>query len=157
MSTPERQSRAAQRATVCALAALALGLLVYASERAPVGVPGWFAVSGLGPWLPTGIGWADALRGNGPSFIHTFSFVLLAMAWLAKSPGRAWAAGACMWALDAALECAQGATPALSGLPTGVRVWLAGTFDAADLVAQGAGWLAAVTAWHGLTRSEHRA
>lgn len=135
------------RTTLCALAVFVAAVALYAIERAPAGVPGLVALRGVGPWLPPDAAWAAVLRGSGPSFAHTYAFVLLAVAWLARSRREALALGVGAWMLDLALEAAQAFAPGSTALPPALRAWLAGTFDWADVAAQALGAAAAWATW----------
>lgn len=131
--------------------ALALGLLVYATERDAAHValmPAAVALSvgplfgALGQWLP--------------SFVHPFAFSLL---WAATRPaGAPPAYSACVgwWAVDVAFEIAQhrSLNAPLSGLVRDIfgdgyatqliaGYFQHGTFDSGDIVAASAGAMAA--------------
>jgi hypothetical protein len=132
----------ARACVAAALLALALGALVYATDRDPV------STARQGPPL------FGALGGWLPDFVHPFAFGLLSAVWLSRRPWPAYGACAAWFTVDALFEIGQHAAvaPALahavSAVP-GVGGGLAGffmhgTFDPLDLVAAGAGTLAAV-------------
>ncbi len=145
-------------------AALALGLVVYATDRAAAGVtplPAFATASGLvvfgklAQWIP--------------NFVHPFAFSLFTAA--ARPPGAAPAYGGCAarWAINVAFEIGQ--HPRIStafseglqqvlGRSTPVR-WLSnyfvrGTFDIGDLVAATAGALTAAGVIYLVHRMEAR-
>lgn len=131
--------------------ALALGLLVYLTERDIAGsalIPSVAALAGfqlfgaLGPWLP--------------SFVHPFAFSLFTAA--ALSPGSAWRYHACVFwcVVNLAFECGQ--YPLISaplakvlqgsfGPSSTARMvsnyFLRGTFDGGDIAAAVLGAVAA--------------
>jgi hypothetical protein len=152
------------RLTAIGVAALAMGLVVYATDRAATGsapfpaiaIAGGLVVFGLlGQWLP--------------SFVHPFAFSLFTAA--ARSPAAAPAYGACAawWAVDVAFEVGQHphiSTALAKSLqhvlgPTVPVRWLSnyfvrGTFDTGDLVAATAGALAAAGIIYLVHRMEAR-
>jgi hypothetical protein len=152
------------RLTAIGVAALAMGLVVYATDRAATGGAPFpaFAIAGglvvfglLGQWLP--------------SFVHPFAFSLFTAA--ARSPAAAPAYGACAawWAVDVAFEVGQHphiSTALAKSLqhvlgPTVPVRWLSnyfvrGTFDIGDLVAATAGALAAAGVIYLVHRVEAR-
>ncbi|MGB3428508.1 MAG: hypothetical protein WBA53_10085 [Burkholderiaceae bacterium] len=134
-----------------AAVALALGFLVYMTDRAPgsAALLPWAGVHSTAPLLGSVGGWL-------PSFTHVFAFALLTAA--TARPSIAPPYWACMlwWAIDVAFEVAQ--SPAWKEpVIDSARRWLGdgwltslvtryverGTFDPGDLVAVTAGSLAA--------------
>ncbi len=133
-----------------ALAALALGVLVYLTDR-----------DGRAAWLLPRVGalgdvhWFGALAAWLPSALHVFAFALLSAALLPAHAGARFAACAAWAAIDLAFEAGQ--HPALSPglaawLEGSLPAWLAqplahyflrGTFDPADAAALLLGALAA--------------
>lgn len=131
-----------------AVCALALGLLVYLSDRPP----GHAALIPPG-WTLTGAASFGAAAGWLPSLLHPFGFTLLLAATLAPSRAAALGAGALWWVVDVGAECAQHpllATPLAAwlddaGAPRVLAAYLRlGRFDPADLAATTAGVVAAV-------------
>ncbi len=130
-----------------AITALALGTLVYLTDRAPghaVLVP-HLAGFGAAPILGAAGAWL-------PSFVHPLAFALLTAAVL--PPTSPWRYGGCAaWgAVNVAFELGQHATLKgawLAAMATGAvpsplaRYFILGSFDGADLVAAVAGALAA--------------
>lgn len=145
--------------------ALAIGVLVYLTDRDPAHaawIPPAWSVSGpalfgaVGSWLP--------------SLTHAFAFSLFTAA-VAGSRPTAPAYGACVlwWAVDSAFELAQApglsgpitsamaATPAPAWLTDPVSSYLMrGHFDWADLLAIAAGAVAAGAVLHRLQRPQVR-
>jgi hypothetical protein len=131
--------RLAWALTGWALGGFALGLLVYAVARdATRLVPPGLALSA------GRAGWSVLLRDNLPSFAHTYTFVLLACAWFARSWRQALAISLVVWLLDVSLELLQ--QPQLHerlASPPWARALFASTFDTRDLLASTAGVLIA--------------
>ena len=146
-------SRRGASASLIAFAAvaLALGFLVYMTDRAPgsAALLPWAGIHSTAPILGSVGGWL-------PSFTHVFAFALLTAA--TARPSIAPPYWACMlwWAIDVAFEVAQ--SPAWKEpVIDSARRWLGdgwltslftryverGTFDPGDLVAVTAGSLAA--------------
>lgn len=152
---PERAAgaREAKLLGAIACAALALGVLVYLTDRA----------AGSAAWLPAGA-WgrgAASLFGSAgpwlPSFVHPFALALLTVALRPVSGAPALRVCAAWWAVNVAFELGQlptVAAAAASALQAAFgQAWpaqvlanylLRGTFDRADLLAATAGaWAAA--------------
>ena len=136
--------------------ALALGLLVYATDRDPAHALLFPTLAALhiGPIFGAVGAWL-------PSFVHPFAFSLLSAAALPRRARPAYGACAAWWAVNVAFEIAQ--HPRLSGAVAHAlhRTFghgavadaladygLRGSFDRADLVAVTAGSLAAAALLH---------
>lgn len=158
-----------ERAAAIALAglgvlALALGVLVYASDR-PATHAQWFpAVAALhaGPMFGTMGAWL-------PSLVHPFAFSLFTAAALPRSASPAYGACALWWTVNAAFELGQHAllrerlhawllevfgTTAMSRSLS--NYFLRGHFDTGDLVAVTVGALAACMVLRAVHRWEMR-
>jgi hypothetical protein len=144
--------------------ALALGMLVYATDRDPAGASLFpaFATLHMGLHFGTLGGWL-------PSFAHPFAFSLLTAAALSRSSRPAYGACAAWWAVNVAFEFAQLAQISGGIADTLHRVFghgavtnafanygLHGTFDRADLVATTAGALAAAAVLRHVLRRKAR-
>jgi hypothetical protein len=133
-----------------ALAALAVGGVVYALDRDPAQV--WLMPAAGS--LPQGRGWLPrALSDSLPSFVHVLAFALLtALVW-ARTRQQAIVAVAAWWWLDLLFELAQlGAVRAALQGHAWLRHWPQGEFDGADVLALSVGaLLAAALVW----RSRH--
>jgi len=129
--------------TVAGLAALGIGILLYASDRDPAGVYAWPASL---PRPDRASGRLGAVGGCLPSFVHTYALIMLLAA--AARPSRAGLRALCLaWGLVEALaECGQ--HPRLAALiarrvPASWSEWpllenavpyfARGTFDPLDL------------------------
>ena len=131
--------------------ALALGLLVYLTDRG-ASLAAWMPALPLatrGPLFGTAAQWL-------PSFVHPFAFSLLTAAMAPVAARPAYRACAAWWAVNVVFEIGQNprfAGPIAEGLPlmagpgwTTRRLsdyFLHGTFDAGDLLAATAGAAAA--------------
>ena len=131
--------------------ALALGMLVYATDRDAAHALLFPAVAALGSGPVFGaVGlWL-------PSFVHPFAFSLFTAAALPRSPSPAYGACAAWWLVNVAFEVAQHAQISV-GLASSLQgffgknwltravsnYWLRGSFNVGDLVAVTAGALAA--------------
>ena len=138
--------------------ALAIGLLVYLTDRA----------TGHAQWLPAMPGWAasgsfgsfGAIGAWLPSLAHVLGFSLLSAAWLPPPAHPAACASWCV--IDLGFECGQHASvapllaawlaqwsPGLPGAEALQRYFLRGRFDPLDLLAciAGAGLALMILRW----------
>jgi hypothetical protein len=88
--------------------------------------------------------WGVWVRGSGPSFVHTFTFALLACAWFARSWRETVSLGLLIWCVDVTIELLQmRSLHDLLGSTSWARALLVSTLDVNDLIATTLGVLAA--------------
>lgn len=88
--------------------------------------------------------WGVLVRGSGPSFVHTFTFALLACAWFARSWRERASLGLLIWCVDVSIELLQmRSLHDLLGSAAWARTLLVSTLDVNDLIAATLGLLAA--------------
>lgn len=157
--------QAAARPVGLGALALAIGVLVYLTDRDPAHAA-WIPRA----WSLSGPALFGAIGGWLPSLTHAFAFSLFTATVTGSRP-TAPAYGACVlwWAIDSAFELAQApglsrpitsalaASPAPPWLTDPVSSYLIrGRFDWADLLAIAAGAVAAGAVLHRLRRREAR-
>jgi hypothetical protein len=143
---------------------LALGVLVYMTDRDPARAQWWPRMASLatGPIFGAAGQWL-------PSFVHPFAFSLFTAAALPRAAAPAYAACAAWWAVNVAFEAGQQAQVSAWLADTLPRVlgdnrlaqalssyFVLGTFDAGDVAAAAAGALAAAGVLHIVHQREHR-